>query len=84
MIYKALHGMKPGNLKDHLSLVTSTSPIKPGERGKLWILSIKECHLMEPRRRAFSPAKPALWHHIPLEVRSAPTLLAFQKAMKQG
>ncbi|KAM6455405.1 protocadherin alpha-5-like isoform 1-T1 [Liasis olivaceus] len=37
MTYKALHGMEPGYLRDHLSPLTSTQPIRSSRKGMLWV-----------------------------------------------
>lgn len=45
----------------------------------LQVLSVKECHLSGPRKRAFSAT---FWNIIPSEFELALTLLAFHKAFK--
>ncbi|KAM6466454.1 uncharacterized protein PHA67_012250 [Liasis olivaceus] len=80
--FKALHGMGPGYLRDHLTPITSTQPTQSGREGMLQTLSARECWLARPRRRAFSAIVPALWNILPQEVWRAPTLPAFQKGLK--
>lgn len=48
----------------------------------LWILSIKQCHLLGPRAQAISLIAPALWNEILSEIQVTPILMVFPKALK--
>uniref|UniRef100_A0A8D0BC31 Reverse transcriptase domain-containing protein n=1 Tax=Salvator merianae TaxID=96440 RepID=A0A8D0BC31_SALMN len=80
--YKALHGLGPGYLRDRLLPHVSQRPVRSHRVGLLQVPSANQCRLAGPRGRAFSVAAPTLWNQLPLEIRTAPTLLAFRKILK--
>lgn len=55
-------------------------PLEQGD-GMLWAPSPREVHLAQARRRAFSVVTLSLWNIIPIELRLAPTLILFHKAL---
>lgn len=57
-------------------------PLALAEKGILQTPLIQEFWLAESRRRIFSAMVPVFWNIRSLEVRSAPTLLAFCKSLK--
>lgn len=59
--------MSPGYLRSHLTPMD---------------LSAKEFQKVGSGRRALSTVVQILWNSLPLEVRTVPTLLAFQKVVK--
>lgn len=63
--YKALHSIRPNDLRDQLSPVVSASPVCDGKVSKIKIPSIKQCHL---RKHAFSVMVLALWNEISLGI----------------
>lgn len=76
--FKAFHGTGPGYL---LNFPSSTRYGKVSEG--LQVSSIKQCHLMGPRRHAFSIIVPTLWNNIYLRY-SWPNLLAFHQVFFFG
>lgn len=57
-------------------------PIRSGRIIVLQIASMKQCHLSEPRRHAFSVTVLALWNSILLQIHKAFTLQLFCKSLK--
>lgn len=63
--FKALHGIRPGYLRDCLFPFISVHSIRLIRRGILWVLST-EFHLVGSRWHAFYAVAFALWNIIPL------------------
>lgn len=78
----AIHTMRPGYLSSCLAPTQLACPTCPWRKGLLQIPPAKEFWLLRSRRRAFSAVAPTLWNIPSSEVRSAPTLLIFQKSLK--
>lgn len=93
IIFRALYSTGLGYLWECLSLRPSAHTARSSRIGILWITRsnevgklqvpiLKSCHLVGPRKHAFSIVAFALRNTVPLEIWQAPNLLAFQKAIK--
>uniref|UniRef100_A0A8C6X1D0 Reverse transcriptase domain-containing protein n=1 Tax=Naja naja TaxID=35670 RepID=A0A8C6X1D0_NAJNA len=60
LTYKALHGLGPRYLREHLLPASNTNrPVRTHRQGLLGVLSARQCRLAVPRGRAFmEPASP--------------------------
>lgn len=79
-IFKTLHDLEPGYLKDPLSPFISTQPIRTGRQSMLQITFVRVAHLVGPQERTCLVGMPSLWNIIPPEVRTASTLIPFPKS----
>lgn len=59
-------------------------PNRIGPPHSLWIPSSKLFGLVGPGQEDFSAVAPTFWNILPLEARSAPTLMAFQGSLGSG
>ncbi len=73
-VFKALHGLAPEYISDLISLHQSNRSLHSNDQ----LQSNLKCN----GDRAFSVAAPRLWNDLPLSVKSSPTLLEFQSALK--
>ncbi|XP_058052641.1 uncharacterized protein LOC131204948 [Ahaetulla prasina] len=82
-IFKALHGLGPGYLRDRLLLPhASHRPVRSHREGLLRVPSAKQCRLAAPRGRAFSVGAPTLWNELPPGLRQIPDLRTFRRELK--
>uniref|UniRef100_A0A803SLJ1 Reverse transcriptase domain-containing protein n=1 Tax=Anolis carolinensis TaxID=28377 RepID=A0A803SLJ1_ANOCA len=81
-IYKALNGLGPAYLRDRISYHKPARPLRSSGEALLSPLPISQARLVGTRERAFSAVAPRLWNSLPIEIRQAPTLLAFRKDLK--
>uniref|UniRef100_H9G469 Myosin IE n=1 Tax=Anolis carolinensis TaxID=28377 RepID=H9G469_ANOCA len=82
IIYKALNGLGPAYLRDRISYHKPARPLRSSGEALLSPLPISQARLVGTRERAFSAVAPRLWNSLPIEIRQAPTLLAFRKDLK--
>ncbi|XP_058048302.1 uncharacterized protein LOC131202851 [Ahaetulla prasina] len=83
LTFKALHGLGPGYLWDHLLLpVASHRPVRSHREGLLRLPSARQCRLATPSGRAFSAGAPALWNELPPGIRQLPDIRAFRCELK--
>lgn len=62
-LFKVLHGMEPGYLKERLSLInTLRVPITSGRKDRLRVPSARDLHLVGPKKWACSAVAPTLWN----------------------
>ena len=81
LTYKALNGLGPGYLKNHLLPYELTWELRSSQGALLKEPSHKEVRGMVCRQRAFSAAAPRLWNAIPAEIRLALTLMTTAQAV---
>uniref|UniRef100_A0A803U0C0 Reverse transcriptase domain-containing protein n=1 Tax=Anolis carolinensis TaxID=28377 RepID=A0A803U0C0_ANOCA len=82
IIYKALNGLGPAYLRDRISYYKPARALRSSEEALLSPLPLSQARLVGTRERAFSAVAPRLWNSLPIEIRLAPTLLAFRKVLK--
>lgn len=80
--FKALHGIGPGSLGNHLTPMGLAHPTCTNKGGILPIWLVKEFWLAGSSRRVFSAGIPALWNILTSEARLASSLLTFHKSLK--
>ena len=78
LIYKALNGLGPGYLEDHILPYEPTRQLRSNQGALLKELSLKEVRGMSCRQRAVSAAAPRLWNTIPIEICLALMLKIFR------
>lgn len=64
MTYKATPGIGTGYLKDYLFLRMTTLPVS-SKFSTLLVPLIMQCHMLEPRKHAFSFMMLAFWNEVP-------------------
>ena len=77
--YKALNGLGPQYLADHLLPPRSTRITQYNQQGRLRGLMPREARKEKTRNQAFSAVAPQLWNTLPTEIRLAPSLGVFKK-----
>lgn len=78
--FKDLSRKGTGYLNSRLTLTWVAHPTHSSGSSLFWIPSAKSCWLLGSRR--ISAVAPTLWNILPLEVKIAPTFLAFQKSLE--
>ena len=78
MMYKALNGLGPRYLADHLLPPRSTRITWQSQQGRLRGLTPREARKERTRNWAFSAVAPRLWNNLPTEIHLAPSLGVFK------
>ena len=76
--YKALNGLGPRYLAEHLLPPSSTRDTHSSQAGQLRGLTLREVRKERTRNQAFSAVAPHLWNNLPLEIRLAPSLVSLE------
>ena len=82
MTYKALNGLGPRYLADHLLPPRSTRITRHSQEGWLRGLTPREAQKERTRNRAFSAVAPRPWNGFPSEICLAPSLGIFKSHLK--
>ncbi|XP_067316846.1 uncharacterized protein [Anolis sagrei] len=80
--YKALNGSGPKYLADRISAYEPTRALRSSGEALLSVPPVSQARLAGTRERAFSVVAPRLWNTLPVEVRQAPSLMAFRRGLK--
>lgn len=75
IIYKVLHDIGAGYLRDHLSPIISSFSVRSGSIDALHDHSVKQCHVLGSENWDFSVTVPALWNNISPEIYIVPSLM---------
>jgi len=81
LLYKAIHGLAPCYLNEMctpVSTVRYLSALRSAAHGDLVVPRTR----LQLGSRAFCVAGPVAWNSLPLDIRSAPTLLTFKVMFK--
>ena len=78
LTYKALYGLGPQYLTEHLSRHEPTRTLRSTSKVLLRVPTLR----VATRERAFSVVAPRLWNDLPKGSRLAPTLLSFRRQVK--
>jgi len=79
LTYKALHDKAPDYLKDLLSPLFTSRPLRSSNQN---LLAVPRANLVNYGDRAFSVAAPKLWNALPTHIRSADSLNIFKRDLK--
>uniref|UniRef100_A0A803TWX8 Reverse transcriptase domain-containing protein n=1 Tax=Anolis carolinensis TaxID=28377 RepID=A0A803TWX8_ANOCA len=82
LTYRALNGSGPNYLSECISSYEPTRVLRSSGEALLSVPLASQVRLVGTRDRAFSVVAPRLWNALPSNVRQAPTLLGFRKAVK--
>ncbi|XP_061490034.1 tRNA-splicing endonuclease subunit Sen15 isoform X1 [Rhineura floridana] len=82
LTFKTLYGFGPAYLKERLHRHHLCHPTRSATQGLLSIPPTKTVRLVGTRERAFSVVAPTLWNSLPCDLRHAPSLDVFRKALK--
>uniref|UniRef100_A0A803TL80 Reverse transcriptase domain-containing protein n=1 Tax=Anolis carolinensis TaxID=28377 RepID=A0A803TL80_ANOCA len=82
LTYKALNGSGPIYLSEHISSYEPARSLRSSGEALLSVPPASQARLVGTRDRAFSVVAPRLWNTLPTNIRQAPTLLGFRKAVK--
>ncbi|XP_061477657.1 uncharacterized protein LOC133382019 [Rhineura floridana] len=82
LTYKALHGVGPQYLVEHLSRYEPTRSLRSISKALLRVPTHQDARRIVIRSRAFSVVAPELWNSLPVEIRLAPSVLSFRRQVK--
>uniref|UniRef100_A0A803T4E3 Reverse transcriptase domain-containing protein n=1 Tax=Anolis carolinensis TaxID=28377 RepID=A0A803T4E3_ANOCA len=82
LTYKALNGSGPIYLSERISSYEPGRSLRSSGEALLSVPPASQARLVRMRDRAFSVVAPRLWNTLPRDIRQAPTLLSFRKALK--
>uniref|UniRef100_A0A803T4Q0 Reverse transcriptase domain-containing protein n=1 Tax=Anolis carolinensis TaxID=28377 RepID=A0A803T4Q0_ANOCA len=82
LTYKALNGSGPIYLFERISSYEPVRSLRSSGEALLSVPPASQARLVGTRDRAFSVVAPQLWNALPGDIRQAPTLLGFKRAVK--
>nr|XP_060618433.1 uncharacterized protein LOC132767443 [Anolis sagrei ordinatus] len=82
LAFKALNGSGPTYLSERISAYQPARTLRSSGEALLSIPPASQVRLAGTRDRAFSVVAPRLWNALPIEIRSASSLMAFRKKLK--
>ena len=82
LTFKALNGLGPLYLRDHLFPYSPQRVLRSADQCLLRVPSAKEVKLASTRARAFSALAPAWWNALQYEIRALRELNQFHRACK--
>ena len=82
LTFKALNGLGPRYLAEHLLPPRSTRVTRASQEVRLRSLTPREARKEKTRNWAFSAVAPRLWNNLPPEIRVAPSLGIFKNQLK--
>ena len=78
-VFKALNGLAPTYITDLVQPPSVQRSLRSSNKG---LLHVPRSGLKQRADRAFGVAAPRLWNHLPLDIRSAPSISAFKPRLK--
>lgn len=78
-VYKSISNQAPSYLSELLQPYTPSRSLRSGDKN---LLVVPHSRLKYRGDRAFSVAGPRLWNNLPIEVRIAPSVIAFKSLLK--
>ena len=82
LTFKALNGLGPVYLKEHLHLHRLAQTLRSSAEGLLAVPSLREVRLQGTRLRAFSVVVPAVCNALPSDVKEINNYLTFRRHLK--
>ena len=80
--YKALNGLGPSYIKDLVELSSEGRPRQNLRSDDQLSLRTPRTNLVKRGGRSFAAMAPTLWNALPLDIKSAPTILSFKAKLK--